>query len=162
MFIFSVGKAFSLEGTIMKTISSNYYFNSSKYDAKITEYMKKKRKVHSRLKWVSKSYGVFYTIMADEVTNSSNKEQFVMCLHWVDKGLNPHEEFIDPREVPNINASTLASCIWDAVIRMNLSINKCRGKYYDGASNIACAGSDVASQVKNQEPRTISTHCYGH
>ena len=50
MFIFSVGKAFSLEGTIMKTISSNYYFNSSKYDAKITEYMKKKRKVHSRLK----------------------------------------------------------------------------------------------------------------
>ena len=27
---------------------------------------------------------VYYTIMADEVTDSSNKEQFVVCLRWVD------------------------------------------------------------------------------
>ena len=65
-------------------------------------------------------------------------------------------------EVPFINASTLASWIWDAVIRMNLSINKCRGQCYDEASNMAWAGSGLASQVKYQEPRTISTHCYGH
>ena len=28
--------------------------------------------------------GVFYTIMADEVTDSPNQEQFVLCLRWVD------------------------------------------------------------------------------
>lgn len=56
-------------------------------------------------------HGVFCTIMADETINSSSKEQFVMCLRWVDKYLNLHEEFIGPHEVPNISASVLASCI---------------------------------------------------
>ena len=28
--------------------------------------------------------GVFYTIMANEVTDSPNQEQFVLCLRWVD------------------------------------------------------------------------------
>ena len=84
--------------------------------------------------------------MADETINSSSKEQFVMCLRWVDKYLNLHEEFIGPHEVPNISASALASCIWDALIHMNFSINKYRGQCYDAVSNMTGAGSDVASQ----------------
>ena len=32
--------------------------------------------------------------MTDEVTDSSNKEQLVICLRWVDSELNAHEEFI--------------------------------------------------------------------
>ena len=34
--------------------------------------------------------GVYYTIMADEVTDAANHEQFVLCLRWVDDDLNPH------------------------------------------------------------------------
>ena len=86
--------------------------------------------------------------MADEFTNSSSKEQFVMCLRWVEKYLNLHEEFIGPHEVPNISASALASCIWDALTHMNLSFNKCKGQRYDAVSNMAGAGSGVASQVR--------------
>ena len=107
-------------------------------------------------------HGVFCTIMADEFTNSSSKEQFVMCLRWVEKYLNLHEEFIGPHEVPNISASPLASCIWDALIHVNLSFNKCRDQCYDAVGNMTGAGSGVTRQVKNQEPRTVSTHCYGH
>ena len=55
--------------------------------------------------------GVFYTIMADEVTDSSNQEQFLLCLGWVDEDLNPHEEFIGLHVVPNICADTLVACI---------------------------------------------------
>ena len=55
--------------------------------------------------------GVFYTIMADEVTDSSNQEQFLLCLRWVDEDLNPHEEFIGLHVVPNICADTLVVCI---------------------------------------------------
>jgi len=29
----------------------------------------------------------YYSLMADEVTDSSNKEQFVVCLRWIDKDL---------------------------------------------------------------------------
>ena len=33
----------------------------------------------------------FFTIMADECTDVSNKEQFVICIRWVD---NTHEDVI--------------------------------------------------------------------
>ena len=45
---------------------------------------------------------------------------------------------------------------------MNLSINKCRGQCYDGASNMAGAKTGVSTQIKLEEPRAIFTHCYGH
>ena len=40
------------------------------------------------------SSGPFLSLMVDETTDISNKEQLVVCIRWVDKGLQPHEEFI--------------------------------------------------------------------
>ena len=37
----------------------------------------------------------YYSIMADETTNIINKEQFVICICWVDNDLNANEDFID-------------------------------------------------------------------
>ena len=106
--------------------------------------------------------GVFCNIMADEVTDSSNQEQFVLCLRWVDVDLNPHEEFIGLHVVPNIRADTLVACIQDVLIRMNLTLKNCRGQCYDGASNMSGAKSGVATQIKGKELRAIFSHCYGH
>ena len=36
----------------------------------------------------------FYSIMADEVTDYRNKEQFVIYFRWFDKGFNTCEDFI--------------------------------------------------------------------
>ena len=36
----------------------------------------------------------WFTIMADECTGVSNKEQFAICLHWVDADLCDHEDII--------------------------------------------------------------------
>ena len=69
--------------------------------------------------------GLYYTIMADEVTDAANHEQFLLCLRWVDDDLNPHEEFIGLQSVPNIAADTLVAVIRDVLIRMNLSITNC-------------------------------------
>ena len=41
----------------------------------------------------------FYSIMADETTDSYNREQVVMCFRWVDNSLNAHEEFIGGQQV---------------------------------------------------------------
>ena len=35
----------------------------------------------------------FLTIMVDETTDASNKEQVVICFRWVDDKLEGHEEF---------------------------------------------------------------------
>ena len=71
--------------------------------------------------------GIYYTIMADEVTDASNDEQFVLCLRSVDDDLVHYKDLIGLCKVPNICADTLISCIRVAFIRINLSMNKCRG-----------------------------------
>ena len=82
---------------------------------------------------------VFYTLMASEVTDCSNKEQFVICLRWVDNNLTAHEDFIGLHFVDNISLATLVGCLKDVLTRMNLSIQNCRGQCYDGASNMVGA-----------------------
>ena len=49
---------------------------------------------------------IFYSIMADEVTDCSNKEQFVIWFRWVDKGFDTHEDFTGIDNVDNIKADT--------------------------------------------------------
>ena len=66
--------------------------------------------------------GVWYSIMADEVTDSSNKEQLIICLRWVDNHLNPHEDFIGLYSVDQIDAATLVHVIKDTLIRLNLKL----------------------------------------
>ena len=105
---------------------------------------------------------MFYTIMVDETTDCSNKEQVVLVLRWVDCDFNVHEDFIGLYNVPSISANVLTSVIKDALQRLNLCISKVRGQCYDGASNMSGIKSGVAKQILDEEKRAIFTHCYGH
>ena len=59
---------------------------------------------------------LFYTIMADETTDSSNKEQFVVCFRWVDDELEVREDFMGLHMVESINAATLHTFLKDVLI----------------------------------------------
>ena len=37
---------------------------------------------------------VFFTVMLDETTDFSNKEQVVLVFRWVDENLTAHEDFV--------------------------------------------------------------------
>ena len=104
----------------------------------------------------------FFSIMVDETTDISNKEQVVLCCRWVDKNLEAHEEFIGLYLVGSTQASALIEVIHDTLARMNISINKLRGQCYDGASSMSGPRSGVATQILQEEPRALYTHCYGH
>ena len=101
---------------------------------------------------------VYYAIMANEVTDSSNKEQFVVCLRWADQDLVAHEELVGLYAVDNITSKTLVNFLKDALLRMGLSVQNCRGQCYDGANNMVGYKSGVATQIKKRN----LTHCYGH
>ena len=45
---------------------------------------------------------------------------------------------------------------------MNVSMSKCRGQCYDGASNMSGAKKGVAKQLMADEPRALFLHCHGH
>ena len=50
----------------------------------------------------------FFSIIADECTDISNKEQLSICLRWVDENLDTHEDFIGFYNVPNIESGTFS------------------------------------------------------
>ena len=98
--------------------------------------------------------------MADEVTDSSNREQLIICLRWVDNHLTAHEDFIGLYSVDKIDAATLV--IKDTLICLNLKLEDCRGQCYDGTANMCGIRSGVATQLSATEPRALFTHCNGH
>lgn len=100
--------------------------------------------------------------MVDETTDASNTEQVVICIRWIDENMTPHEDFLGLYQVDCIDASTIVSVIKDVLLRFNLSLSKCRGQCYDGCSTMAGLKSGVAKQIKDIEPRSLFTHCYGH
>ncbi|XP_053398113.1 zinc finger MYM-type protein 1-like [Mercenaria mercenaria] len=104
----------------------------------------------------------FYSIMVDEATDQSNREQVVLVLRHVDSDLNVHEDFIGLYLVHSIDAQTLTNVIEDVLLRMNISLSNCRGQCYDGASNMSGAKKGVATQLSSREPRAVYTHCYEH
>ena len=103
-------------------------------------------------------YAGYFTLEADEVTDSSNKEQLIICLRWVDNYFDPHEEFICLHDVDDTTADTIVYYLKDTVLRMNLSVSMCRAQCYDGASNM----KKVAKEIQSIEPRALYLHCYGH
>ena len=104
----------------------------------------------------------FYTIMIDETTDISNKEQVVFCLRWVDENLDCNEDFLGLYFTELTNASTLTAIVKDVLLRANMALCKCRGQCYDGCSTMSGVKTGVAAQIKAMEPRALFTHCYGH
>lgn len=89
----------------------------------------------------------YFSIMADEVTDTSNREQVAICIRWVDSNFQPHEEFIGLHRADTITSNELVAILKDVILRMNLSITHCRGQCFDGAANMCGARNGVATQI---------------
>jgi len=94
---------------------------------------------------------VYYTVMADETTDKSNREQVVFVIRHVSEDLVPHEEFIGLYKVPTVDAKTLTKTIEDCLVRMNLSLNKWRGQltlwFYGNASALGANGATTSENT---------------
>ena len=64
----------------------------------------------------------FYTLMVDEMTDVSNKQQVVFCLRWVDKSLEAHEEFVGLYQVESTQATLLLHVMHDILTKLNLCV----------------------------------------
>ena len=90
----------------------------------------------------------YYSIMADETADIINKEQFVICIRWVDNDLNANEDFIGLHELSVTNAETLAFILKDVVLRLGLDPERLRGQCYDGCSTMMGKKSGVSTTIK--------------
>ena len=99
----------------------------------------------------------FITLMVDETTHISNKEQAVFCLRWVDHEFKVHEEFIGLHAIDSTDASHIFAVLKAVLTQYTNEQNQ-------GVIAAAMAGtrSGVANLVLAKEIRAIYTHCYGH
>ena len=103
----------------------------------------------------------FFSLIADEATDISHKEQ-LWTVRWVDDALQIHETPLELIQVPMTDAKTLADVIKDSLIRFALPISQCRGQAYDGAANMSGHISGVATRIQEIEPTAVFVHCLGH
>lgn len=103
----------------------------------------------------------WFTVMADESTDITNKEQLTVCVRWVDDYC-VHEDFIGLLQVENITSTVISAALKEVLIRCGLFLQMCRGQAYDGAANMMGHISGVATVIQNEYPAALSVHCFAH
>ena len=97
---------------------------------------------------VSEIRGGIFSIICDEYTDVSNKEQLAICIRCVDKELEAHEDFSGFYKVPDIGAETIVPAVKDVLFKLQLSLVNCSGKCYDGASDMMGHKTGVAKRTQ--------------
>ena len=104
----------------------------------------------------------WFTIIADEATKISCKEQMYVVIRWVHNMYEIYEDPIGLIQVPKIDANTLTVALKDVLVRCNLPLSQCRGQAYDGASAMSGHLRGVATQIKTEQPASLHVHCLAH
>ncbi|XP_064083056.1 zinc finger MYM-type protein 1-like [Macrobrachium nipponense] len=115
------------------------------------------------LKDISKAVGKTgkFSLIVDETTDVSNKEQVPVCLHYIHSG-QPAETFFGFYEVKSAKGKALFQLVLDVLLKMELRIEDVVGQCYDGASNMSGNEKGVATRVQEVALKTIYVYCYGH
>ena len=103
----------------------------------------------------------YYTLIADEVTDTSNKELLSITLRYVLVDV-VKEVFVGFVSVERITGASLADAILTWLAAAGLSPSDMRGQCYDGASNMSGARSGCRSIIQQQAPMAMYFHCAAH
>lgn len=103
-----------------------------------------------------------FSLIADEATDITNKEQLCVSVRWVDTAFTIHDSPVELINLPKTDAATIATVIRDCLTRFALPLSQCRGQAYDGASTMSGHISGVAARIEQVEPTAIYVHCLAH
>lgn len=104
----------------------------------------------------------YFSLIADETTDQSHKEQLSICLRYVDSNLEPVEEFIGLYDTADTTGETLSNILLDVLMRLGLPIGNIRGQCYDGAANMSGVIKGVKTRIQASQPKALYVHCFAH
>ena len=142
-------------GEHLATASCNAMYTSSVIQNQLVDVLSDqiRQKILDRVK-----RAIWYTVIADEVTDVSNKEQL---LRYVDPDtvlfLEDLISFFQCDE--GITGSSLAKKITDSLESFGLDLGNLRGQSYDGAGNMAGTIRGTAALISAQYPLALYLHC---
>ena len=104
----------------------------------------------------------FYSVIADEATDVANLEQLGISIHFIS---NSHlcEKFIAFHKCDTgVTGHALAENILSKLSEWQLQLHLLRGQAYDGAGSMAGKTRGVATQIREEHPKALYTHCAAH
>ncbi|KAL7592893.1 hypothetical protein Lser_V15G31753 [Lactuca serriola] len=103
-----------------------------------------------------------FSILVDESSDVSKKEQMAIVLRYVDRLGIVKERFIGVVHVLDTSSLTLKAAIDTVFSNNNLTIDQVRGQGYDGASNMSGAFNGLKSLILNENSFAHCIHCFAH
>ena len=107
----------------------------------------------------------YFTVLADETTDSSHKEQLCLCLRFVMKkedGYVIREEFLQFQNATDLSGAGLAEQILSLVRQLGLDPLDMVGQGYDGAAAMSGHINGVQANVRVEAPHAVYVHCSSH
>ena len=103
-------------------------------------------------------------MVADEVTDISNKEQLSLVVRYVDHGsLLVREDLVAFIECDTgISGRAIADKIISCLQAYGLDLSNLRGQAYDGAGNMAGSVNGAAALITADYPLAFYLHCASH
>ena len=103
-----------------------------------------------------------FTVMMDETTDVSGKEQASVMIRFVDTEEIIQERLIGLSAVSRTDSETLFKLLKDTLTSHDLNLSQVRGQCYDGASNMSGQYQGLQARVKHESPKALYVHCYAH
>ena len=103
----------------------------------------------------------FYSIMADESTDVSSKEELSIFGRWIDNG-KAVEHFLGIVRAKEVNAEALAKYLLDFLQERNIPTEILRGLGFDGASTMSGVTSGLQVRMRAHAPAALYVHCNCH
>ena len=107
----------------------------------------------------------FFSVLADETTDSSHQEQLCLCLRYVKNENGTHllrEDFLQFERATDLSGAGLAKQILKSLNHHGLDPKYMVGQGYDGASAMSGHINGVQAHIRKEAPSAIYVHCSSH
>uniref|UniRef100_A0A2S2P594 Repressor of the inhibitor of the protein kinase n=1 Tax=Schizaphis graminum TaxID=13262 RepID=A0A2S2P594_SCHGA len=103
-----------------------------------------------------------FSVLADETTDISTKEQLAICVRYISEDNMLNEDFLQFFEIESLTGESLANSILNGLSKCGIDCSYLHGQGYDGASNMSGQFRGVQSIVKLKYPKAVYVHCSAH
>ncbi|GKB29102.1 zinc finger MYM-type protein 1-like protein [Tanacetum coccineum] len=102
------------------------------------------------------------SLLVDECSDVSKKEQMAIVLRYVDKYRLVKERFVGIVQVKDTSSLTLKAGIDSLFSKHGLSLKQLRGQSYDGSSNMCGEFNGLKALILKENESAYYVHCFAH
>lgn len=111
------------------------------------------------LEWKQSQY---FSLIADETTDFSKREQLSVCLRYVLPNNSIRERFLSFEIATDLTGLGLATQLLSLLDRCGIDITRMVGQGYDGAAAMSGEKNGVQKHIRDQCPAALYVHCAAH